>query len=52
MELYNDDCMNVLRNIPDESIDLIATDPPYKITARGGNGSTGGMLVEISTEIS
>lgn len=44
-ELYNDDCMNVLHNIENESIDLIVTDPPYKVTARGNAGTSGGMLV-------
>ena len=29
--LYNDDCRNILRNMPDNSVDLIATDPPYFI---------------------
>ncbi len=28
--LYNDDCLEVFKNIEDESIDLICTDPPYK----------------------
>ena len=27
--LYNDDCLNVLRTIPDESIDMIYLDPPF-----------------------
>ena len=38
-ELYNDDCLNVLKNIPDNSIDLIATDPPYLISATNGGGT-------------
>ncbi len=27
--LFNDDCLAVLKNMPDESVDLIVTDPPY-----------------------
>ncbi|MCL1124223.1 DNA-methyltransferase [Shewanella surugensis] len=27
--LYNDDCLNVLKRMDDNSVDLIATDPPY-----------------------
>ena len=27
--LYNEDCLNILPTIPDESIDLVITDPPY-----------------------
>ena len=28
-KLYNDDCRNILKNIPDNSIDLIVTDLPF-----------------------
>ena len=31
MELYNDDCLKILKDIPSDSIDLIVTDPPYNI---------------------
>lgn len=33
MILYNDDCLKVLPTIPDNSIDLVLTDPPYGTTA-------------------
>ena len=33
------DCIEVLKTIPDNSIDLIATDPPYLISATNGGGS-------------
>lgn len=29
------DCYEVIKNIPDKSIDLIVTDPPYKINTIG-----------------
>lgn len=38
------DCLEGLKLIPDNSIDLIVTDPPYKITARGNAGNSGGMM--------
>lgn len=44
MHLYNDDCLNVFNAIEDESVNLIVTDPPYPVTARGSKGNTGGML--------
>lgn len=44
MQLYNDDCLKVLSSMPDNSIDLIVTDPPYRITARGNGGTSGGMF--------
>ena len=33
INLYNDDCFNVLKTLPDESVDLVLTDPPYGTTA-------------------
>ena len=44
IRLYNDDCLSVLKNITDNSIDLIVTDPPYRTTSRGSAGNSGGML--------
>ena len=44
MKLYNDDCLRVLKEIDDNSIDLVVTDPPYKTTSRGNSGNSGGML--------
>ena len=41
---YNENCLDVFKRIPDESIDLIATDPPYPVMARGSSGNAGGML--------
>ena len=37
MQLFNQDCMEVIKSIQSESIDLLVTDPPYKM-----NHSTGG----------
>lgn len=31
-EIYNEDCFDVMKRIPDGSIDLIVTDPPYNMT--------------------
>ena len=42
--LKNVDCMEVFKKIPDNSIDLIVTDPPYPTTSRGSAGNSGGML--------
>src|SRR5574344_294136 len=33
-----------MKNIADKSVDCIVTDPPYKVTARGNAGNSGGML--------
>ena len=44
IKLINGDCLNTLKNIPNDSIDLIVTDPPYLTTSRGNSGNSGGML--------
>lgn len=33
IKLYNGDCLEVMKQIPDNSVDLVLTDPPYGITA-------------------
>ena len=40
MKLYNGDCLEIMKNIADKSIDLIITDPPYK--KKGGGYNCGG----------
>lgn len=39
IKLYNDDCINVLKNIKDKTIDLICTDIPYELENHGGTNS-------------
>lgn len=43
-KVFMEDSREFLKTIPDNSIDLVVTDPPYKITARGNSGTSGGML--------
>ena len=43
-KLLQGDCLELMKKIPDNSIDLIATDPPYRVTSRGNTGNSGGML--------
>ena len=39
-KLYQGDCLEVMKNIEDESVDLVVTDPPYKtITGGDSNGA-------------
>ena len=40
MELYNGDYLEVMKNIPDKSVDCIITDPPYELSNHGGVGKT------------
>ena len=41
IQLYQGDCLEVMKNIPDRSVDLVLTDPPYNI-ARDNNFTTMG----------
>lgn len=43
-KLIHGDCLESLKKMPDESINLIVTDPPYPVTSRGSAGNSGGML--------
>lgn len=43
-KIYNEDCLEGMKLIPDNSVDLIVTDPPYRTTSRGSAGNSGGML--------
>ena len=31
-QLYNDDCMSLLKKLPDSSVDMVLVDPPYGFT--------------------
>lgn len=43
--IYNMDCLEGMSSIPDGSVDLVVTDPPYRITATGNvNGTMGGYM--------
>ena len=44
IDLKCGDCLELIKQIPNESIDLIITDPPYQTTSRGNAGNSGGML--------
>lgn len=36
MQLYNMDCLTVLKDMEDKTVDLVVTDPPYDVNATGG----------------
>ena len=44
--IYNENCLLGMKLIPDKSIDLIVTDPPYRLTARGNCGNMSGYWAE------
>lgn len=49
-KLYNDNCIEIFKEISDKSIDLIVTDPPYKLTTRGSSGTMGGYWKGIKAK--
>ena len=44
IRLINGNAIDCLKEIKDKSVDMILTDPPYRVTARGNAGNSGGML--------
>lgn len=44
IDIHNVDSIQYMKTLADNSIDCIATDPPYLVTPRGTDGGTGGML--------
>lgn len=39
--LFNDDAINILKTLPDKSVDLIVTDPPYELAQGSSAGCFG-----------
>lgn len=48
-KILNIDCLVGLKDIPDESIDLIVTDPPYRVTSKGCSGTMSGYWTNKDT---
>ena len=48
--LYLGDCLDKMAKMPDGYIDLLVTDPPYRLTSRGNEGNSGGMMKESATK--
>jgi len=36
IKLYNEDCLKIMAQMPDKTVDLLYTDPPYDISATNG----------------
>lgn len=43
-QIINADCLDILRELPDKSIDLVLTDPPYGIGEAKGKNKNRGLL--------
>jgi DNA modification methylase len=43
-KIYFDDCLNLLKSLPDNSVDLILTDPPYGINYNNNRRNKSGKI--------
>ncbi len=53
-KIYNEDCLDGLKRIPSDSIDLVIIDPPYDICTKNGkinNNGLGRGIVKLSNEL-
>ena len=48
-KIINENAIEFMKTLEDESIDLIVTDPPYKVTPKGCAGNSGGMMITKET---
>jgi len=48
-KVYCMDCIEFLKKLPDNSVDLIVTDPPYKLSQRYGTSVDADNLMSVST---
>ena len=51
--IYNEDCYKAIKDIPEKSIDLIVTDPPYLIeqTKAGGNNGLAKSIQKMNNQL-
>lgn len=50
ISLLNGDCLELMKDIEDKSIDLVVTDPPYLIDIKGGGVcAQGNLATELKT---
>lgn len=51
IKLLCGDCLELLKDIPDKSIDLVVIDPPYEFAQHGGGGAFGSRKREYHNEL-
>jgi len=47
VQLFHDDCINVLNSLPEKSVDMIFADPPYNLS-NGGISCKAGKMVSVN----
>ena len=48
-QIVQGDCLEVLKGFPDNSIDLVLTDPPFKVSQMYGGGVDADNLINVSS---
>lgn len=48
--IYHGDCLEGMRQLPDGCVDLVVTDPPYRLTQRGTSGTMSGYWASDLTK--
>ena len=51
MQLLKGDCLELMKDIPDKSVDLVIIDPPYEINANGSGGAFGKEKRKYHSEV-
>lgn len=49
--IYNGDCMRLIRDIPDGAVNLVVTDPPYLVNNKEGKGYWGQQAGKITNQL-
>lgn len=49
-KIINADCLEILKKLPDNSVDLVLTDPPYLMDNHGGVVHTGSFKRKLTNE--
>lgn len=44
VKLLHGDCLELMKDIPNKSVDCVISDVPYRVGARGCSGGTGGNV--------
>ena len=47
IQLFHDDCINILNSLPEKSIDMVFADPPYFLS-NGGISCKAGKMVSVN----
>ena len=47
VKLYNDNCLNIIKTLPEKSVDMIFADPPYNLSGEGYLTTQNGKVAKL-----